>query len=448
MQRCDTLVIAGCCLPVEPDDRVLEDHAVVVQDGRITDLLPAAAARAQYSAGAIVERPHHVLIPGLINAHAHAAMTLFRGYGDDLPLEQWLKTRIWPAEQRWVSAELVRDGTRHAIAEMLCSGTTCFSDQYFFPEIVAECAQDAQMRAVVGTPVIEFPTPWSDNAAHCLSKGTELVHDRYADDPLISSCFAPHSTATVRDRTFDALRIQSDQLDKRVQIHLHESAQEVTDEIRSSGKRPFERLWQLGLVNASLMIVHGAHLRSDEIARCASRNVAIAHCPRSNLKLASGIARVAEMLEADVTVALGTDGAASNNELDLLGEMRAAALLAKAAAGDAAALPASAALRMATIDGARALGLADTTGSIEIGKWADLACIDVRRINSQPTYNPASQVVYTAQASQVSDVWVAGRHLVDGGQLTRIDIDEILARSAEWQQRITSRTSPWSNLQS
>ena len=438
MQQCDTLILAGWCLPVDPDDRVLADHGVVIDDGRIVDLLPAARARQQYTASVLIERPGHVLIPGLVNTHTHAAMTLVRGFGDDLPLERWLRERIWPAEQRWVSAEMVRDGTRHAIAEMLKSATTCFSDQYFFPEMVAEAAQEAQIRAVVGTPVIDFPTPWSRNGAECLSKAAALVHDRYANDPLISSCFAPHSTGTVSDETFAALRMTSDQLDKRVQIHLHESAAEIADEVRASGKRPFERLWDLGLVNASLLAVHGVHLADEELDRCAVRGVAVAHCPRSNLKLASGIADVAKMHAAGVRVAIGTDGAACNNTLDLLREMQTACLLAKAVSRDAHAVPAATALRMATIDGAAALGLQDDIGSIEGGKSADLACIDLHTLNSQPVYDPLSQLVYTAAASQVSDVWVAGRHLVDRGLLTRLDQEEILARSAEWQQRIAA----------
>lgn len=436
MPQCDTLIIASWCLPVTPAGAVLEDHALAITDGRIEALLPAAEARRQFTPGALVERPGHVMIPGLVNAHTHAAMTLFRGFGDDLPLEHWLKDRIWPAEARAVSAEMVRDGTRHAIAEMLLSGTTCFSDQYFFPEEVAEAAAEMHVRAVVGTPVIEFPTPWSGNADECLSKGAELVHDRYVDHPLVTGAFAPHSTAVVSDETFAKLRVLSDQLDCRVQMHLHESAQEIADEIKASGKRPFARLQAAGLVNSSLMAVHAVHLDDAEIREFADRNVAIAHCPRSNLKLASGMARVAALQAAGITVGLGTDGAASNNELDMLGEMRTAALLAKAIAGDAAALPAHAALRMATLDSACALGLDQDTGSLEPGKWADIALLDLSGFNSQPLYDPVSQVVYTTHPQQVSDVWVAGRHQVEDGVLLGIDTGEILARSAEWRALI------------
>lgn len=422
----------------------MTDCAVAVADGRITELLDAEAARQKYRPAVVVDRPGHVLIPGLINAHTHAAMTLFRGIADDLPLNTWLSDGIWPHEKRWASAELVRDGTRHAIAEMLKCGVTCFSDQYFFPEVVAATAVELHMRAMVGTPVIDFATAWSGDAADCLQKGIDLVHDRYVDHPLVSTCFAPHSTYVVSDVAFRDLRVLADQLDARIQIHLHESAEEVRQSLQSTGRRPFERLSDLGLVNSSLLAVHAVHMTDTELARMADAGVAVAHCPHSNLKLASGIARVSAMQAAGVTVALGTDGAASNNTLDMLAEMRTAALLAKAASGNAAALPAAAALRMATIDGARALGLSDTIGSIEPGKWADLTCIDLQSLNSQPVYDPVAQVVYTARSEQVSDVWVAGRHLVDSGRLTQLDEAELLGRSAEWQQRIagpSGRTS-------
>jgi 5-methylthioadenosine/S-adenosylhomocysteine deaminase len=438
MQHCDSLILAGWCVPVEPDDLVLSDHAVAVNDGKIIDLLPAAEARQRYSPGVLVQRPDHILVPGFVNAHTHAAMTLLRGIADDLPLERWLSEAVWPVENRWISAEMVRDGTRLAIAEMLLSGCTCFSDQYFFPEIVAETAVDLHMRAMVGTPVIEFPTAWADGAAECLSKGADLVHDPYADHALVSSCFVPHSTATVSDESFTALRVLADQLDRRIQIHLHESAREIENELAKNGKRPIERLNDLGLVNASLMAVHAVHVTDEEIALFADAGVVVAHCPRSNLKLADGIAPIAALKQAGVTVALGTDSAASNNVMEMLGEMRTATLLAKTRADDATVLPAVQALRMATLDGAKALGLADGIGSIETGKWADLACIDLRHINSQPVYDPVSQLVYTVQPQQVSDVWVAGRQQVDSGTLSHIDVDDLLRRTDEWRHRIAN----------
>lgn len=445
MQHCDTLILAGWCIPVEPHELVLTDHAVAISDGRIIDLLPAAVARDRYDPGALIERPNHLLIPGFVNAHTHAAMTLLRGLADDLLLERWLKEAIWPVENRWVGAEMVRDGTRLAIAEMLLGGCTCFSDQYFFPEIVAETAADLHMRAMVGTPVLDFATSWAENAGEYLNKGADLVHDRYADHSLISTCFAPHSTAAVSDAAFGELRVMADQLDKRIQIHLHESAGEIDSAIAATGKRPLERLEELGLVNSSLMAVHAVHLTDAEITRFADVGVSVAHCPRSNLKLADGIARVTTMQDAGITVALGTDGAASNNVLDMLGEMRTAALLAKTQAGDAAALPAASALRMATLESARTLGLDDRIGSIETGKLADLACIDLLHLNSQPVYDPLSQLVYTVQPQQVRDVWVAGRHQVENNALRQIDQAELIQRTSEWRQRIHGQLNSTTN---
>jgi len=289
---------------------------------------------------------------------------------------------------------------------------------------------------MVGTPVVEFATEWAESAAECLSKGADLVHDRYADHQLVSTCFVPHSTATVSDETFGELRVLADQLDKRIQIHLHESNGEIDDALKATGKRPLRRLMDLGLVNSSLMAVHAVHVTDEEMTQLANAGVSVAHCPRSNLKLADGIARVQELIDAGVTVGLGTDGAASNNVLDMLGEMRAAALLAKCRADDASALPAAAALRMATLEGARTIGLADSIGSLEAGKWADLVCIDLLHLNSQPVYDAISQLVYTVHPHQVRDVWIAGRHQVEDGQLVNTDLNEILRRTSEWQQRI------------
>ncbi|MGI9204933.1 MAG: TRZ/ATZ family hydrolase [Woeseiaceae bacterium] len=436
MQHCDTLILAGWCIPVEPHGTVLTDHAVAITDGRIVGLLPATDARNRFAAGTTIERPGHALIPGFVNAHTHAAMTLLRGVADDLPLERWLRESIWPAENRWVGTEFVRDGTRLAIAEMLLSGCTCFSDQYFYPEIVAETAEEMQMRAVVATPLLEFASPWADNAAEYLAKGAELVHDRFAEHSLISSAFAPHSTGTVSDESFNELRVLADQLDKPVQIHLHESAQEIEDALAATGERPIDRLERLGLLNSSLLAVHAVHLTDQEISRFADAGVQVAHCPNSNLKLADGVAKIAQMLAAGVEVALGTDGAASNNLLNMPGEMRSAALLSKMQADDASALPAATALRMATLGGASVLGMAEQIGTLENGKWADLTAIDLTRLNSQPVYDPISQLVYAMHADQVRDVWVAGRHQVENGELLLASEADIVRRSSEWRDRI------------
>jgi len=438
IQHCDTLIFPGWCLPIAPDGAVLVDHAVALADGRIIDVLPASAARSMYQPSVTIDRPGHVLLPGLINTHTHAAMTLFRGMADDLTLGSWLKDVVWPTERRWVSAEMVRDGTELAIAEMLTAGITCFADQYFFPEIVAETAIDLHMRAIIGTPVADFPSAWAKDATEYLSKGTDLVHDTYAGHPLIKTCFAPHSTYALSDESFIEIRVLADQLDIPVQIHLHETAAEVSDAVKNTGKRPLQRLEELGLVNSSLLVIHGVHVNASEVALLAGAGASIAHCPKSNMKLGSGFAPLAAYRTAGITVGIGTDGPASNNTLDILDELRTAALLAKAVTGDASVLTASDALRMATLDAAKAIGIADQVGSIETGKLADLTCIDLNRCNSQPVYDPISQVVYTARADQVSDVWVAGRHQLQNGSLKHIDTDSLRLKSNEWQQRISN----------
>jgi 5-methylthioadenosine/S-adenosylhomocysteine deaminase len=368
-------------------------------------------------------------------------MTLFRGLADDMALEKWLRLGIWPAEKRWVSAEMVRDGTELAIAEMIRAGITCFCDQYFYPEIVAETAVDLNMRALVGTPVVEFPSSWARDVEEYLRKGSDLVHDPYVEHPLISTCFAPHSMSALSNESFTALRVVADQLDVPVQIHLHESAAEIQASVDDTGQRPFERLDELGLVNASLLAVHAVHMTDSEVARCSESGVNIVHCPRSNLKLASGIAPISRYRSAGVNVGIGTDGAASNNVLDVLAEVRLAALLAKTSSSDAAAISASDALHMGTLGSAQALGLAQSTGSIEIGKWADLACVDLGGLNSQPVYDVVSQLVYTANSSQVSDVWVAGKHQLENGELVHINTDRVLERSNEWRARIAASTN-------
>ncbi|MBT8068148.1 MAG: TRZ/ATZ family hydrolase [Gammaproteobacteria bacterium] len=441
MQHCDTLIAPRWCVPVEPAGIVLSDHAVAVSDGRILELLPLSKATRKYQPSVLIRRPNHVLIPGLVNTHTAGAMSLLRGFGGDLPHETWLKERIWPAERRWVSAEMVRDGTELAIAEMIQAGITCFSDQYYFPEIVAETAVDLNMRAMIGTLVMDAPTSWADNAEECLRKGSDLVHDPYAEHPLISSCYAPHSLGALAEESFTDIRVMADQLDVPVQVHLHETETEIAASVAETGKRPFERLDELGLVNASLLAVHAVHLTESETERCAETGVSIAHCPRSNLKLASGIAPISRYRRAGINVGIGTDGAASNNVLDVLEEVRLASLLARAQSNNAAIITPADALRMGTLDSARALGLADSIGTLEDGKHADLACIDLSSLNSQPVYDVLSTLIFASNSSQVSDVWIAGKHQLEEGKLKSINTDDLSERSREWRDRIAASTN-------
>ena len=432
MEQVDSLIQARWVVPVEPHGTVLENHVVAVRDGRIVALLPAPEAERRYRADHRTALPHHVLIPGLVNAHTHAAMSLLRGLADDLPLMEWLHEHIWPAEQAHVSAEFVRHGAELAIAEMLRTGTTCFMDMYFFPEEVAQAATRAGIRAVMGMIVIDFPSAYAAGPEDYLNRGLAL-RDAYRHDPLISTAFAPHAPYTVAPEHLRRIRTLADELDVPVNIHLHETAHEVTEAVKRHGRRPLAGLDQLGLVSPELVAVHMTQLEPPEILRLAEAGASVVHCPESNLKLASGFCPAAELVEAGVNLCLGTDGAASNNDLDMVGEMHTAALLAKAVAGDAAALPAATVLRMAPLNGARALGLADAIGSLEPGKYADLTAVDLGGVGSLPVYHPLSQLVYSGAGDRVSDVWVAGRQLLHGGVLTTLDTGEIARQAAQWR---------------
>ncbi len=433
----DTLIHARWIIPVEPESVTLEHHSLVIDSGRIIDLLPTDLAQKKYKGSSIEILKNHALLPGLINSHTHAAMTLLRGIADDLPLMDWLNNHIWPLEQKWMSEAFVRDGTDLAIAEMIRGGTTCFNDMYFFPDITARQAIQHGIRASVGLIVFDFPTVWAENSDRYIEKGLAL-HDELRHQPLITTTFAPHAPYTVSDGPLQKIRTLSDQLDKPIHIHVHETLHEVEQARQQSGKRPLQRLNELGLVNPSLMAVHATQLTDAEIALLAEAGAHIVHCPESNLKLASGFCPVARCIAAGINVALGTDGAASNNDLDLFGEMRTAALLGKAVAGDASAVPAMTALRMATINGAKALGLADETGSLSLGKAADVIAIDLDHLETRPLYCPVSQIVYAASRKQVTDVWVAGKRLLNQRQLTTINLVELMAKIAQWQQRLSS----------
>ena len=433
----DTLIHARWVIPVEPAHTCLEHTSIAIHNGRIVALLPIAEARRQYLARETLELPEHALIPGLVNAHTHAAMSLFRGLADDLPLMEWLTRHIWPAEGRWVSPEFVFEGTQLAIAEMLKSGTTCFNDMYFFPEAAAQAVRDSGMRAVIGLILIDFATAYAQTADEYIDKGLRL-HDELRNEPLIRTAFAPHAPYSVSDGPLSRIRTINNELNLPLHIHLHETAHEVDEALTKTGKRPFARLDALDMLTPSLAAVHMTQLHEQEIARLAEAGASVVHCPESNLKLASGFCPVHALLTAGVNVALGTDGAASNNDLDMLGELRTAALLAKAVSREATAVPAHTALRMATLNGARALGLDSETGSLQPGKAADIAAIDLSALPSQPVYDPVSQIVYTATREQVTDVWVAGRRLLAGRALTTMDETAIRRQARDWRDKINA----------
>lgn len=435
-QQVDVAITASHVIPVLPQDVVLPNHAVVINQGRIVDILPSQNLAQRYDPAVVHERPGHILIPGLVNAHTHMAMTLFRGIADDIPLKEWLEQHIWPAEKEWVGPDFVRDGTALAIAEMIRGGTTCVNDMYFFPEIAARTAASMGMRAVIGMPILEIETAWAASAEECFAKGLE-VHDAYRGHPLVSVAFAPHAPYTVSDTALRRIRTLADELELPVHMHVHETAMEVQDALAARGERPLQRLGRMGLLSRQLVAVHMTCLDEADLALLTTGNVNVVHCPESNMKLASGTCPLARLLELGINVALGTDGAASNNDLSMLGEMRTAAMLAKITSSDPAVVPAARVLEMATINGARALGLEEQTGSLEPGKWADICCIDASQLHMQPMYDPVSQIVYCADQADVSDVWIAGRHLLDEGRLVGVSVQELGRTSAAWAGRLS-----------
>ncbi len=434
-QPIDLLITARWVVPVEPARVVWEDHAVAIDGGAIIDVLPRGDAESKYAPRERVDLPGHALIPGLVNAHTHNPMTLLRGLADDLPLMTWLSDHIWPVEARVIGPEFVRDGVELAIAEMLRGGTTCCNENYFFPDVQAATYRAHGFRARVGLPIIEFPSAWAADRDEYFERAL-AVHDQYAGDALIATAFAPHAPYTVADASFERIRTLSDQLDLPVHLHLMETAREVEDSRREHGLRPMQRLQKLGLVNDRLIAVHMTQVSDAEIALCAEAGVSVVHCPESNLKLASGFCPAEKLRRAGVNLALGTDGCASNNDLDMFGELRTAALLAKAVAGDAAAFDDAFALRAATLNGAKALQLDAKIGSLEVGKRADLAAVRLDEVETQPLYNVVSHLAYAVSRRQVSDVWIDGAHKLAAGELVDFDLAGVLDKARRWGQRI------------
>lgn len=434
-QPVELLLSAPWILPVRPKKTVYEDCCLVINNGKIVAIEPLAQAQATYTAKQHIHIDNHVLMPGLINAHAHSAMSLLRGYADDQPLMTWLQDYIWPAEKQWVDAQFVQDGTELAIAEMLKSGTTCFSDMYFYPEVTADAARQTGIRAQITFPIIEFPTAWSQNADEAISKGLAL-HDNYKASDRITIGFGPHAPYTVNDETFARISMLSAELQAPIQIHLHETAQEVAESLKDYNKRPIERLFDLGIMTPRTQCVHMTALNEDDIETVSAHGASVIHCPSSNLKLASGSCPVQALLDKDITVGLGTDSAASNNSLNLFSELNLAALIGKLTASDASAVSALDAIEMATLGGAKALGIEQLTGSLEAGKAADIIALDLSDISYQPQYNLQSLLAYTQQGHNVSYAWVNGKCLLRNKVLTTINTNDLMLRTQQWQQRI------------
>lgn len=435
MKNVDLILKSRWLLPVDAARCVLEDHALVIHEGRIINILPSEDIDQHYQCQQIVDYPNHCLMPGLINNHTHTPMSLFRGLADDLPLMTWLNEHIWPAEGKFVSDAFVEAGSKLAIAEMLRGGTTCFNDMYFFPESTARVVDSSGIRANLGMVVLEFPSAWARDADEYLLKGHQL-HDHYRNHPRITTSYAPHAPYTVSNKTLEAIIINAEEMDLSIQMHIHETADEINNSQQEFGMRPLKRLHQLGLLSPRLTAVHMTQLTDQEISLCADTGIHIAHCPESNMKLASGFCPVAQLAEQGINVTIGTDGAASNNDLDMFAELRQTALLAKAVSANPSAVPAMEAIEMATINAAKSIGIDTITGSLAPGKAADVIAVNLGELETQPLYDIASQLVYACSRDKVTDVWVAGKQLMKQGQLTTLDSHQIISDARHWASQI------------
>jgi len=433
----DLLIHCRWIIPIVPENQILENCSLAVDGEKIIGIYPQAEAKKRFEAVKTEALDNHVLMPGLVNAHGHSAMSLLRGYGDDLALRPWLEKHIWPAEARHVSEEFVGDGTRLAMAEMIASGTTCFADMYFFDEAIAEAVRDAGMRCQIGFTVLDFPTAYGKGADDYIHKGLRL-NDKYSGHSLINVACAPHAPYSVSDSAMQIISTYANELDLPIHIHCHETAGEVSESIDQYGCRPMQRLRDLGLLLPQTQLVHMTQINHEDIQMVQDHNCHVVHCPESNLKLASGFCPVGQLMDAGINVALGTDGAASNNDLDLFGELKTAALLAKAVSGDPCALNAHAALRMATINGAKALGWDHEIGSLESGKSADIIAVKMDSIPQQPLYNPESQLVYTNVGHRVSHSWVAGKPLMAESELLTLNRQSLIQTACDWRNKISS----------
>lgn len=422
-------------IPVEPAGAELEWHSVVVRGDTVVAVMPTDEAAQMHPDLPCLDLRDQLLMPGLVNAHTHAAMSLLRGFADDMPLKQWLEGRIWPAESRVVTHEFVADGTRLACLEMLLGGVTAFADMYFFADEAIRAAVAAGMRINSGLLYLNVPTAYARDEPEYLERGL-ATRTLWRDEPLVTFSLAPHATYSTSPESLERIRGLCADHGLGVHTHLHETVAEVEQERRTYGVSGVQRLSRAGALGPGFFGAHGTAMNTEDIDTLAAAGATVVHCPSSNMKLANGFAPVVPMLRAGIDVALGTDGAASNNRLDMWQEQRTAALIAKGTSGDAAALPAHAAVHMATLAGARALGMGDVTGSLRPGKQADIVAVDLGSVGAQPLFDPASHLVYVLGREHVRNVWVAGRQVVSEGTCTTLDAESVLAHADHWAERL------------
>jgi len=437
MQIIDTLIHAAWLIPIEPINQVLKDYSLAIDKGKILDILPTQLASKKYISDQTLHLADQAVLPGFINAHTHSPMSLLRGIANDLALMDWLQNYVWPAEKKWLAEDFVYDGTQLALAEMIRGGTTCFNEHYFFPETISKVTNEVGLRACVGFTILDFPTNWSQNTDEAIAKGLKVC-EQYKSHPLITIFFAPHAPYTLCDDSLKKIISLTNKLDIPNHIHVHESNEEINNSIKTYNQRPLKRLYELGILNSKTLLIHMVHTNDEDLAIVKKSGSHVVHCPESNLKLASGFFKIEPFQRHNINVALGTDSAASNNNLDMIGEMRTAALIAKCINNNPCTLTAAETLAMATINGAKALGLDSKIGSLKIGKFADIISINLKTLATAPVYDPIAQIVYASHCNDVTNVWVAGKQLLNNGNLTTINESEVLQKAKLWGQRIVS----------
>ena len=438
MKIVDKIIRPKWILPIMPDNQVIENSSLIIKAGKILEICSREDEKERYSSKEIYHLPGHAVLPSFVNCHTHLAMSYYRGLGDDLPLMEWLNNYIWPAEAATVSESLVFDGTQHALIESIRSGVGCVNDHYFFMPKVVDALRSAGLRGVVSNCLLHFGTPWAPTLSHCFAEAEHLF--KYTqNDKLIHSAYGPHSPYGTDDDSMQQVTESAEKRGAKIHIHLHESEHEIVEyKKQNEGLSPIEKFHQKGWLNSRMIAVHMTQITDHEIDLVYQSEASIVHCPESNMKLASGVAPIQKMINKGINVALGTDGAASNNDLDMIGEMRSAAFLAKVSTMNSSNLSAETVLRMATYNGAKALGLENEIGSLEIGKSADIIAIDLNMPETQPVYNPISQIVYAASRDQVSHMWVAGNNIMQNRKILTIDEKTIIDNSQAWADKILS----------
>jgi len=435
MQQVDQIIHAKWIITCENPSKELANHAIAIKDSKIVGILPSSETDKQWQSSSVQHLNSHAIMPGLINTHTHIAMNIFRGLADDLELMDWLTNHIWPAEGKWVSAELVYDASLLAMAEMIRCGTVRFNDMYFFPEATAQAAEKAGMHAHIGMTIIDVPTAWAKTTEEYFAKSLEF-YQAYKNHPMVTPTFAPHSTYTVSRENLMKINELAKEYNVKINIHLQEVKSEADQTVAKYNLRPLALLESINMVSPNLIAIHMTDVDDKDIAILKKHQPSVVHCPESNMKLASGICPVEKMLKNGINVALGTDGAASNNDLDMIGEMRSAAFLGKLASNDPKAVSAATAMQMATLNAAKALGVDDIAGSLTPGKFADFIAIDLEQIETQPLYHAISQIVYAASRNQVTDVWIAGKKVLENRKLLTLDETEILNKAKSWRNKI------------